>query len=272
MNALKGIDISKHNSGLNFKKLKSAGVDFVMIRAGYGGIVDPKLEAHTSGAKAAGMMVGFYWFCYALDVAGARREAELCCRTIAKYKPELPIFHDFEYDTERYAGTKGVKYTPKLRTDIITAFCERVKDHGFETGVYTNPDYWLYRLETDRLKEYNLWIAAYKRKDCKATFDSVPPSDLPPAYRNAMIWQPGKCRLPGGGIGDIDIDYGYGMKKQETKTYKVGDTYTVKEDDIYTNGKPVPKRVVGRTYTIWQVKPDAILLKEIVSWVKTKKG
>ena len=62
MNALKGIDISKHNSGLNFKKLKSAGVDFVMIRAGYGGIVDPKLEAHVSGAKSAGMMVGFYGF------------------------------------------------------------------------------------------------------------------------------------------------------------------------------------------------------------------
>ena len=45
MSTLKGIDISKHNSGLNFKKLKSAGVEFAMIRAGYGGIVDPKLEA-----------------------------------------------------------------------------------------------------------------------------------------------------------------------------------------------------------------------------------
>lgn len=52
--------------------------------------------------------------------------------------------------------------------------------------------------------------------------------------------------------------------------YSVGDKYTIKSNDVYTNGKSVPVSIVGRTFTVSKVNANgtAILLKEINSWVK----
>lgn len=264
---MKGIDISRHNTIRSFPAIKSQGVDFCVIRAGYGTAVDAKFEAHIKAAKDAGMLVGAYWFCYALNVADARREAEVCAETLRGHQLNLPVFYDFEYDTERYAEKHGTKYTPKLRTDIIDAFCAEIIRRGYTAGVYTNPDYWLYRLNADRLAKYPLWIASYKNKDGKATFDTVLPTDLPPAFSNAMIWQFGMCKMPKA-VGNVDIDYGYGVKPPAPKkTYKGGDTYTVKAGDVYTTGRKVPARLVGKTYIVRQVRSGAILLSEINSWV-----
>lgn len=51
--------------------------------------------------------------------------------------------------------------------------------------------------------------------------------------------------------------------------YEVGDKYTIKAGDVYSNGQAVPPRLVGKTYTIARVATGRILLGEIVSWVKT---
>lgn len=263
---MRGIDISRHNTIRSFPAIKSQGVDFCVIRAGYGTVVDAKLEAHIKAAKDCGMLVGAYWFCYALDVADARREAEVCAETLRGHQLDLPVFYDFEYDTERYAEKHKVTYSPKLRTDIIDTFCNEMTKRGYKAGVYTNPDYWLYRLNADRLSKYALWIAAYRQSDCKASFGTTSPADLPPAYKNAMIWQFGKCKFSKA-VGDVDINYGYYIKPAAAKTYKVGDTYTVKAGDVYTTGRKVPARVVGKTYTVRQVRTGAILLAEINSWV-----
>ena len=155
---MKGIDISRHNTIRSFPAIKSQGVEFCVIRAGYGTAVDAKFEAHIKAAKDCGMLVGAYWFCYALDVADARREAEVCAETLRGHQLELPVFYDFEYDTERYAAKHKVTYNPKLRTDIIETFCTEITKHGYKAGVYTNPDYWLYKLNSDRLAKWALWI------------------------------------------------------------------------------------------------------------------
>lgn len=264
---MRGIDISEHNIIRSFPALRAEGIEFCIVRAGYGTSVDPKFAGYIKSARDAGMLVGVYWFCYARDTVEARREAEVCANTLNGYKLDLPVFYDFEYDTERYAAKTQVKYTTKLRTDIIETFCTEITKHGYKAGVYTNPDYWLYKLNSDRLSKYALWIASYKSKDGKATFDTVLPTDLPPAFSNAMIWQFGMCKMPKA-VGNVDIDYGYGIKPPAPKkTYKVGDKCTIKPGDLYTTGRKVPARLVGKTYTVWQVKPGAVLLKEIVSWV-----
>ena len=264
---MRGIDISKHNIIRSFPALKAEGIEFCIVRAGYGTSVDPKFAGYIKSAKDCGMLVGVYWFCYARDIVEARREAEVCANALNGYKLDLPVFYDFEYDTERYASKSRVKYDSKSRTDIIETFCTEITRRGYKAGVYTNPDYWLYRLNADRLSKYALWIASYKSKDGKATFDTVLPTDLPPAFQNAMLWQFGMCKMPKA-VGYVDIDYGYGIKPAAAKkTYKVGDQYTIKPGDLYTTGRKVPARLVGKTYTVWQTKPGAVLLKEIVSWV-----
>lgn len=264
---MRGIDISKHNIIRSFPALKAEGVEFCIVRAGYGTSVDPKFAGYIKSAKDCGMLVGVYWFCYARDTADARREAEVCANTLNGYKLDLPVFYDFEYDTERYAAKSRVKYNSKSRTDIIETFCAEITRRGYKAGVYTNPDYWLYKLNSDRLSKYALWIASYKSKDGKATFGTVLPTDLPPAFQNAMLWQFGMSKMPKA-VGYVDVDYGYGIKPPAPKkTYKAGDKCTIKPGDRYTTGRKVPARLVGKTYTVWQTKPGAVLLKEIVSWV-----
>ena len=82
-----------------------------------------------------------------------------------------------------------------------------------------------------------------------------------------MIWQFGMCKMPKA-VGNVDIDYGYGVKPPAPKkTYKVGDLYTIKSGDLYTTGRKVPARLVGKTYTVRQVRTGAVLLSEINSWV-----
>lgn len=270
---MKGVDVSKHNSLVDFAKLRQNGVEFVLIRAGYGATEDPKFAAHYKAAKAAGMLVGAYWFCYALDYDEAQSEADVCEKVLSGCKLDLPVFYDFEYNTEEYATRNGVSYTKTLRTEIISEFCARIESKGYKAGVYTNPDYLLYRLNRAWLKKYPLWIAAYRRNDCKADFETTSECDLPAAYGDAMVWQFGMTKnIAGHGIGYIDINYAYGIEKpredESRKQYAVGDKYTLSESDRYTNGKAVPRVLWGKSYTIADVKADNILLKEILSRVK----
>ena len=50
--------------------------------------------------------------------------------------------------------------------------------------------------------------------------------------------------------------------------YDVGNKYTIKAGDVYSNGKAVPERLIGQEYTIQQVREGRVLLRELVSWVK----
>ena len=57
----KGIDVSVHNGAIDFKKVKAAGYDFVILRAGYGRDMSQKdetFERNYKNAKAAGLQVG----------------------------------------------------------------------------------------------------------------------------------------------------------------------------------------------------------------------
>ena len=60
-----GVDISKHNNlkEKDFSILKSQGVDFVIIRAGFGkskSQEDPCFKKYYKWAKGAGLKVGCY--------------------------------------------------------------------------------------------------------------------------------------------------------------------------------------------------------------------
>ena len=268
---MKGIDISKWNANLDFKRLKSAGIDFAMIRAGLGTQTDPMFQSHIKAAQNAGMQAGVYWFAYALNTNEAKKEADACLKVIKPYKLDLPVFYDFEYDTERYAGDKGVSYTVASRTAIIKAFCDRIEASGYDAGVYINPDYCLYKTNRGQLKKYKLWLAAWRRSDGAASFESVKPEQLPTAYKDALIWQPGKAKLDGSGGMYVDINYGYFESSSPSTgkaTYKVRDMYTIKADDKYTDGGSVPPRIVGKKYKILEVHDDYILLDGIYSQVK----
>ena len=58
---IKGIDVSSWQGVIDYRKVKTSGVSFVIIRAGFGREVSQKdncFEQNYSAAKAAGLDVG----------------------------------------------------------------------------------------------------------------------------------------------------------------------------------------------------------------------
>ena len=70
-----GIDVSKWSGGIDFNKVKSAGVNFVIIRAGFGvNGIDRLFKANYKAAKEAGLKIGSYWYSYAKTKAELQNE------------------------------------------------------------------------------------------------------------------------------------------------------------------------------------------------------
>lgn len=208
---MKGIDVSKHQGKIDWKKVKEFGIDFAMLRAGLGTAEDTTFEYNIINAQKNGILVGIYWFCYALNTMQAVLEANYCMEVLSKYKINLPIYYDFEYATEDYAKKKNIVYSIKNRTDIIETFCEYLKKYNYNVGIYTNLDYIYSRLDYKRLQKYSLWLAAWLKNNGNAEFSEVNPASVTNKY-NVEIWQFGKTPNIKGVNTDCDINYGYFSK------------------------------------------------------------
>ena len=166
---LKGIDVSEHQGTIDWNKVKG-NVDFVILRAGYGhNNIDKQFVRNICECNRLGIPVGIYWFSYAYNCDMARNEANFAVQAIKNYKIDLPVFFDFEYDSMNYANKCGVTVNQRLATDMVKAFCERIKELGYKTGNYSNQDFILNKFYNDELTQYPLWYAYYnqnKNRDC----------------------------------------------------------------------------------------------------------
>ena len=163
---MRGIDVSSHNGSVGWERVRRAGVEFAILRAGFGKYenqTDETFAANAEGALAAGLECGAYWFSYALTPDDARAEAQLCAKTIEPYRGRLsfPIYFDYEYDSEAYAERNGVSITRELRESLAIAFCAELERLGWRTGIYTNNDYLLNRWRWPKLNHLELWLADY---------------------------------------------------------------------------------------------------------------
>ena len=163
---MKLIDVSYHNGAIDWKKVKSSGIEGVIIRAGYGQTtVDKKWKDNIKGALEAGLAVGVYWFSYAWNAKKAEEEATKCMQTIKAYKKDLklPVFFDWEYDSMDYAKKQGVTPDKKLITEMTVAFCNKLRKNGYNAGVYYNEDYRKNFYDLGKLGNVALWYARYTK-------------------------------------------------------------------------------------------------------------
>ena len=136
------LDVSHHNGTINWTKVKAAGYKYAIIRAGYGqGNVDKQFTNNIKNAIKAGVKVGIYWFSYAWNVQMAKAEGAYVYNLIKSYDISLPVFFDWEYDSEKKAKAAGVKISKSLMTNMTKAFCEYLKERKYKVGYYYNRDY-----------------------------------------------------------------------------------------------------------------------------------
>ena len=125
--AKRGIDISSHQGNIDLATLKSQ-IDFVIIRVGYGtnGTLDTKFKRNADLCVQLGIPFGFYWYSYALNVEGARREAEAFLNAIEPYKDKYSYgcWFDME-DADGYKRKNGMPSNQTLR-EMCAMFCKIV--------------------------------------------------------------------------------------------------------------------------------------------------
>ena len=155
----RGIDVSKWQGNINWEKVKNAGIDFAIIREGYGKKdpkqIDKKFKDNINGAKSVGIHTGVYHYSYADSVEDAINEAQFCLENIQGLKLEYPIVFDIE-DKEQ------LKLNNRQRTDIVKAFCGEIEKAGYYAMFYCNLN-WLrnYLLKDEILSRFDLWLAQW---------------------------------------------------------------------------------------------------------------
>ena len=160
-----GIDVSKWNGEIDWAKVKAAGVEFAIIRAGYRGsktgslVEDPCFKANIKGAIANGIPVGVYFFTQAVNEVEAVEEASAVLELVREYDLELPVF----IDTEGAGGNgRADNLDVETRTLVCEAFCRTIDNAGYEAGVYASHWWYLNMVQVDRLEQYFIWMAEYK--------------------------------------------------------------------------------------------------------------
>ena len=193
---IKGIDISEWQS-----KIPNFDGDFIILRAGYREEQDEKFEEHYKNAIKLGKKVGAYWFSYATDIDGAKKEARKCLEIIKNHDISMGVWFDTE-DTGRFERYPD-RFTKANISHMANAFCEITEKAGYYSGIYASYSWLKNYINCPR---YDKWCAAWYTNDGKI------PAGKEAEVRatGASIWQY-TSKLNGGNLdGDVllhnDID------------------------------------------------------------------
>ena len=202
--AKRGIDIAEHQGDIDLWALKDE-IDFVIIRVGYGvsGYIDSMFERNTRLCEEVGLPYGFYWYSYALETEGAKKEAEHFLNAIKPFHPTYGCWFDME-DADGYKARYGMPSNEELQ-DMCYAFCEAVEKAGYYTGVYASESWFYDELAGDKLSRFDKWVAQWPTRGGEQTG-----LDTDPNKRSDVgLWQFTSKGYFEGYSGGLDTDYAY---------------------------------------------------------------
>ena len=188
---MKGIDVSIHNGSIDWQKVKNAGIQFAILRAGYGREMsqkDVRFEENYRNAKAAGIPVGAYWYSYAMTPEEAELEADVFLSVIEGKQFEMPVYFDLEEKKRIDLGKEKV-------SAIMRAFLEKIEKAGYFTGLYGSASSLTTRTADDIKSRYTIWLAHW--------------TDQTNYSGNYGIWQYSDKGSVSGINGNVDLDTAY---------------------------------------------------------------
>ena len=190
-----GIDVSRWQGDIDFKKVKEAGAEFVFIRIGVESKqgeeigMDSKYKRNIKKAKEAGLDVGVYLYTIALNKDVARSHAEWVVKALDGEKLELPIV----FDWENFNKWNEYKLSFHDINSIADTFIDTVMKSGYKGMLYSSKFY----LENiwENKNDYPVWLAHYTDE-----------TNYTGKYK---IWQMCNDGVIDGINGDVDIDIMY---------------------------------------------------------------
>lgn len=208
--SIKGIDVSKYQTEIDWEKVAADGVEFAIIRIGFRGMgtngtceLDPYFKKHMEGAKKAGIETGVYFFTQATNEAEAREEAKFVIDNLKGYDVTWPVVFDTEEITS-YKAARANVLSREVRTACAKAFLEEIKAAGYTPMLYANTRWSILRLDLAELSDYDFWYAYYG-------------DDIYYPYKFSMWQYTASGKVDGiKGNADLNISFvDYGAKKDE---------------------------------------------------------
>lgn len=241
---MKGIDISEWQENVNYSKLKEQGIEFAIIRLGYGKQINQKdsmFETHFEGLKNAGIKVGAYLYSYAYVKEGAKLEAENTLKIIKGKQFDLPIFYDMEESKQALLGKE-------VLTEMANEWCRILKNAGYKAGVYANFNWFKNYLNPYEIaSEFNyIWLALWNN-------DEKPNVEFPVAF-----WQYTNNGHLDGIKGKVDLDKCYVESFQQpvdNVAYKTNeDLATEVIQGLWGNGGERKDRLTNAGYNYEEIQ------------------
>ena len=156
-----GIDVSRYQGDINFEKIKAAGCEFVMLRAmiynnGELG-EDRKFEEYYVDAKAAGLLIGVYYYSTDCNIEELREHSDELLSVLEGKEIDLPVAFDWE------SWSHFQKYNMSI-VDINNLFYEFagiMEANGYSTILYASKYYLEIIWEP---AGYDVWLAHYVKQ------------------------------------------------------------------------------------------------------------
>ena len=184
----KGIDVSEHNGDIDWEKVKASGVDFVILRCGYGqdqtSQDDKKWLRNVEACEKLGIPYGVYIYSYATNTTKASSEADHVLRLIKGHKLSYPVYFDME-DTSTEKSDL---------TAIAKTFCNKIQNAGYPVGVYASLSWWNTKLTDTCFGNWYRWIASWSASKCNYN-------------GNFALWQYSENGAVSGISGNVDMNY-----------------------------------------------------------------
>ena len=221
-----GIDVSHHQGVIDWEAVKAAGVDFAIIRCGFGMDLpeqdDKQWSRNASECERLGIPYGVYFYSYAVTAEMAVEEGAHAVRLLQGYDPDLPVFYDMEENRQLVVGNSGL-------AEIARIFCDIVSSKGYEVGVYASLNWWEYYLTDAVFENWYRWVAEW-RPSC--------------SYNGRYeMWQYTSEGSVNGISGNVDMNYWYGDLPGNDGLNGLHFDQTAKKWYYYKNGK------IDKTYT-----------------------
>ena len=159
-NTMLGIDVSKYQGNIDFKKVKAAGCDFVILRCYvrnnyydktkkkyvWCNAPDTKFETYYKAAKAAGLKIGVYFFtCDYTEENMRKYTRDMIAKCKLKDKQiDFPIAFDWEnfdyykraHKSKKWSTSTMNKHIDEDLNKMVAIFEEEVENAGFAASIY----------------------------------------------------------------------------------------------------------------------------------------
>jgi lysozyme len=192
---LQGIDVSKWQGKMDWRRAAGAGVQFAIIRAGSVDNITcvPYCDTQLfNNAGAAGFLpISYYWFFR--PNRDPELQADYFVDLVRDIRRDFPVWCDIELSGQASA---------------VRRFCELV-EQIVPVGIYSNPNTILYLLKGGKgwMNNYPLWLADWPAPSKLGTR----PANVPKPWRSYSVWQyssNGNGRKYGAQSLTVDLDYG----------------------------------------------------------------